>query len=261
MNAMNPPRTCRSSRSCLFVPANRPERIAKAWDSGADSVIVDLEVAVAAEVKRAAREALAAALDPQRPVMLRINGLDTPWFEDDARFAARPGIDSVMLPKAAAPDDVAALRRLCGDRPVLALIETARGLADVRAIASAPGVARLVFGSIDFQLYLDIDVEEDGEALQPLRAQIVLASRLAGIAPPVDGVTTAIDDTGRISADAQRARACGFSGKLCVHPKQVAAVNAAFSPGPGQLVWARRDAPVLARAALLLGASRTRRAA
>lgn len=250
---MTPPRSCRSSRSCLLVPANRPERIARAWDSGADCVIVDFEGAVAVEVKRAARDALAAALDPQRPVMLRINGLDTPWFEDDARFAARPGIDSVMLPKAAAPDDVAAVRRLCGGKPVLALIETARGLAATRAIASAPGIARLVFGSID--------VEEDGDALQPFRAQLVLASRLAGIAPPIDGVTLATDDTERVSADALRARACGFSGKLCIHARQVAAVNAAFSPGPAQLVWTRRDAPVLAQAALLLGASRTRRAA
>lgn len=250
---MTPPRSCRSSRSCLLVPANWPERIARAWDSGADCVIVDLESAVAVEVKRAARDALAAALHPQRPVMLRINGLDTPWFEDDARFAARPGIDSVMLPKAAAPDDVAAVRRLCGGKPVLALIETARGLAAARTIAAAPGIARLVFGSID--------VEEDGEALQPLRAQLVLASRLAGIAPPIDGATMAIDDSGRVSADALRARACGFSGKLCIHPRQVAAVNAAFSPRPAQPVWTRRDAPVLARAALLLGASRTRRAA
>ncbi|HSV36609.1 MAG TPA: CoA ester lyase, partial [Ramlibacter sp.] len=215
-------------RSLLFVPADRPERIAKAWTSDADSVIVDLEDAVAPDAKLAARHGLPAMLDANRPVVLRINGLDTPWFDDDARLAAHPGVAAVMLPKAAGADDVAALRSRCGGKPVLALIETALGLHRVDAIASAPGVARLVFGSIDFQL--DMDIEDEDEALRPYRAQLVLASRVAQLAAPVDGVTVAIDDAERIGADARRARAFGFGGKLCIHPRQVAVVNAAFSP-------------------------------
>jgi citrate lyase subunit beta / citryl-CoA lyase len=257
-------------RSYLFVPADRPERVAKAMASGADAVIVDLEDAVAPDAKRAARDGLMAVLAASRPVVLRVNGRDTPWFDDDARFAAHPAVAAVMCPKTAQADDVAALRSECGDKPVLALIETARGMAAASVVAATPGVARLVFGSIDFQL--DLDIEDDDGALRSFRSQLVLASRVAGLPSPVDGVTVAIDDAGQVDADARRARAFGFGAKLCIHPKQVAAVNAAFSPSPDQLAWARRvvaashaaggaavavdgrmvDAPVLARALRLL---------
>ena len=151
-------------RSYLFVPADRPERFAKARSSGADAVIVDLEDAVAPGAKAAARAGLTAALDAEHPVVLRINGRDTMWFEDDARVAVHPGVAAVMCPKASSADDIAALRSRCGDKPVLALIETARGMAGASLIAVASGVARLVFGSLDFQL--DMDIEDDDEALQ-----------------------------------------------------------------------------------------------
>jgi len=261
-------------RSLLFVPGDRPERFAKALASGADAVIVDLEDAVAPAAKVAARDALAAHLVVRAGVVLRINGRDTPWFDDDARAAAHPAIVAVMCPKTSSADDIAALRSRCGDKPVLALIETARGLAGIGGIAAAPGVARLVFGSIDFQL--DMDIEDDGDALQPFRAQLVLASRVAGLSAPVDGVTTATDDAATLARDSRRARASGFGGKLCIHPRQVAAVNAAFTPSPEQLAWALRvvaaaqasagaavavdgkmvDAPVFARASRLLAAVR-----
>jgi citrate lyase subunit beta/citryl-CoA lyase len=259
-------------RSYLFVPGDRPERIAKARASGADTVIVDLEDAVAPGSKPAARAAVAGALDAARPVVLRINGADTGWFADDARLAAHPGVAAVLLPKAASVDAVAALRSASG-KAVLALVETAAGMANVDALA-AGGVARLVFGSIDFQL--DLDIADDDLALLPFRARLVLASRLANLPPPVDGVTTALDDAARIGAEARRARALGFGAKLCIHPKQVAIVNEAFSPSPAELQWAQRvvdaaasaagaavavdgrmvDAPVLARARRLLDAGR-----
>lgn len=261
-------------RSYLFVPADRPERFEKAHGSGADAVIVDLEDALAPAAKTAARDRLAASLDAGRPIVLRINGRDTPWFDDDARVALHPGVGAVLCPKAGSADDIAALRSLCGDKPVLALIETARGMADARRIAAAHGVARLMFGSIDFQL--DLDIEDDDEALRSFRAMLVLASRVAGLPAPVDGVTPAIDDARQVGADARRARALGFGGKLCIHPAQVAVVNAAFSPSPEQIAWARRvaeasraaggaavavdgkmvDVPVLARALRLLAGER-----
>ena len=267
-------------RSYLFVPADRPERIAKARGCGADAVIVDLEDAVAPGAKSRARDALLATLDAARPVVLRINGRDTPWFDDDARFAMHPGVAAVVCPKASSVDDVAAVRSLCGGKPVLALIETARGMAAVDLIAGAPGVARLVFGSIDFQLDLDID-DDSEEALQPYRAMLVLSARVAGLPAPVDGVSVAIDDAARTAAEARRARATGFGGKLCIHPKQVAAVNTAFSAGEARLAWARRvveaagaargaavavdgkmvDAPVLARARRWLSAENSASAA
>jgi citrate lyase subunit beta/citryl-CoA lyase len=256
-------------RSCLFVPADRVERIAKARASGADAVIVDLEDAVAPAAKTAARDALAGT-PLAHPVGLRINGRDTPWFDDDARLAALPGVAAVMLPKACAADDIAAVRAASGGKPVLALIETARGLHAAAALALTEGVSRLVFGSIDFQL--DLDIDDDDEALRAFRSQLVLISRVAGLPAPIDGVTVDIDDIDRVAADARRARAFGFGGKLCIHPKQVGAVNEAFSPSAHQVAWARRvvelshvsngaavavdgkmvDTPVLARARRLL---------
>jgi len=261
-------------RSYLFVPGDRPERIAKARAGGADAVIVDLEDAVAPGNKALARDAVAGALDAAAPVVLRVNGADTAWFGDDARLAAHPGVAAVMLPKAASAEPVAALRAASGGKPVLALIESAAGMANLKALAATAGVARLVFGSIDFQL--DLDIADDDLALLPFRMRIVLASRVANLPAPVDGVTTALDDATRIEAEARRARSLGFGGKLCIHPRQVAIVNEAFSPSAADLAWAQRvvdaaaasggaavavdgkmvDAPVLARARRLLAARR-----
>jgi citrate lyase subunit beta/citryl-CoA lyase len=95
-----------------------------------------------------------------------------------------------------------------------------------------------MFGSIDFQA--DMNIEGEGDELLLFRSRIVLASRLAGLQAPVDGVSTAIDDTGSVQADAQRARRLGFGGKLCIHPKQVGVVNQGFSPTPAQIEWAQR---------------------
>ena len=127
--------------------------------------------------------------------------------------------------------------RLPGRR-LLPLVETARGCHGARRLAATAGVDRLVFGSIDLQL--DLGIDGDGDELLAFRSALVLASRLGGCAAPVDGVSTAIDDAAVVLGDAGRARREGFSGKLCIHPKQVAAVNAAFSPAASELDWARR---------------------
>ncbi|URI09936.1 CoA ester lyase [Aquincola tertiaricarbonis] len=228
----------KAARSYLFVPASRPERIAKALASGADAVVVDLEDAVPPEAKATARAQLQAWLEgPQAaPVVLRINGCDTQEFGDDLALCRHPQVAAVMLPKAERPEDIA--RVADTGRPVLALVETAAAIDALRAIASAPGVQRLVFGSIDFQLDLGIDGE--GEELLFFRSQIVLASRLARLQPPVDGVSTALDDEALLRADSERARRLGFGAKLCIHPRQVAAVNAAFTPDAQAVQWAQR---------------------
>lgn len=225
-------------RSYLFVPADRPERIAKALASGADAVIVDLEDAVAPQAKPAARAQLQqwmAGADA-RPVIVRINSADTGWFTDDLALCSHPQVAAVMLPKAERAQDIA--RAAAAGKPVLPLVETAVGIDQLRLIARAPGVQRLVFGSIDFQLDLGIDGE--GEELLFFRSQIVLASRLAQLQPPVDGVSTAIDDAALLAADSDRARRLGFGAKLCIHPRQVAAVNSAFTPSDEAVHWARR---------------------
>ena len=220
-------------RSLLFVPGSRPERFAKALAAGASQVIVDLEDAVAPSDKDAARDALRNWLDAVRPVIVRVNGADTPWFADDLALCAHEGVCAVMLPKAGQPHVASVMRA------VLALVENAAAFATLGLLASTPGVARLVFGSIDFQADLGMrDATEDD--LNPFRAALVLASRAAGIDAPIDGVTVAIDDEARLGEDVLRARRLGFAGKLCIHPRQVARVNALFAPSKQEVEWARR---------------------
>lgn len=225
-------------RSALFVPANRPTRIEKALAVGADAVIIDLEDAVPPDEKIQARSILATRLTPERPVIVRINGADTPWFRDDCAILHLPGIAGVILPKAERIDEVFLLSCAGAGVPVLPIIETALGLNSVQVIARARGVHCLVFGSIDFQL--DLGITEASDELLPYRAQIVLASRLAGIAAPIDGVSTALDAPDSLRADCQRSRRLGFGGKLCIHPKQVEIVNASFAPSEDEVAWAHR---------------------
>src|SRR6188474_1543314 len=124
------------ARSYLFVPADRPERFAKAQASGADVVIIDLEDAVAPHAKATARAALVNWLDAgQGPVAVRINGADTAWFADDLALAARPGVMAVMLPKAERAGDLARIRAVVPSAALLPLVETAKGIDRVREIA------------------------------------------------------------------------------------------------------------------------------
>lgn len=240
---MNPPAPL--PRSYLFVPGNRPERFDKACAAGADAVIVDLEDAVPFADKAAAREAVAAWLSAEKPVLVRINGADTDWFGADLALCRMPGVAGVVLPKAEQAGDIARLRA-AGATAVLPLIESAAGIDHLRAISAARGVQRLMFGSIDFQL--DLGIPGEREELLFFRSQLVLASRLAGLAAPVDGVSTALDDAERLADDARHARQMGFGAKLCIHPKQVDAVNRCFTPGAHELAWAGRVLEAAARA-------------
>jgi citrate lyase subunit beta/citryl-CoA lyase len=231
-------------RSYLFVPADRPERFAKALASRADAVIVDLEDAVALTAKDAARDALGAWLattDRESRIIVRINAVDTPWFTTDLALCQSPSVSAVMVPKAERAADLD-----CGGKVVLPLIETASGIDAVRVLARVPCVQRLVFGSIDLQL--DLGTDGDGEELLMFRSQLVLASRLAGLASPVDGVCTEIGDAEQLRSDTRRARRLGFGAKLCIHPKQVEVVNAGFSPSEEEIKWARRVRDAAAQA-------------
>jgi citrate lyase subunit beta/citryl-CoA lyase len=233
------------ARSYLYVPGNRPDRFDKACAAGADAVIVDLEDAVPPAEKAAARTALAAWLSPTKAVLVRVNAADTEWFEDDLAACDAAGVVGVVLPKAERIGD--AVISLCrrNGLALLPLIETAAGMARSAVVAATPCVQRLLFGTIDFQFELDID--GDGDELLAFRSQLVLASRLAGIQPPVDGPCTLLEDTALLVADSRRARKLGFGGKLCIHPKQVAIVNAAFSPDAAEVAWARRVLDAAAR--------------
>ncbi|RCX09701.1 HpcH/HpaI aldolase/citrate lyase family protein [Extensimonas vulgaris] len=240
-------------RTYLFVPADHPERIAKARASGADVVIIDLEDAVPPDAKPRAREALAQVLDQamaQTPtqgagsgavLLVRINAAGTPWFEDDLELCRHPGVDSIMLPKAEGIDEVCAVVETTF-KDVIPIIESARGVHETAQVARVPGVVRLAFGSVDLALDLGIDCAPEGEEIEllPFRAQLVLAARLAGLAAPIDGVSTAIHDLPRLQKDAERSRRQGFGAKLCIHPQQIATVRAVFAPSAERVAWAQR---------------------
>ena len=224
-------------RSFLFVPAHRIDRVPKALAAGADAVIVDLEDAVAPADKASAREQ-ARGLEKAR-VFVRINGPDTEWFGDDLALCSAIAAKGVIVAKAEETSQIEHAARAVGPASaILPLIESARGFANVDAIARAAQVQRLVFGSIDFQLDLGISGERD--ELLYFRSGLVLASRLAGIQPPLDGVTVEINDAARVSDDALYGKRLGFGGKLCIHPKQVEPVNAVYYPSEDEIAWAKR---------------------
>jgi citrate lyase subunit beta/citryl-CoA lyase len=223
----------------LFVPGNRPDRFDKALNSGADAIILDLEDAVDPASKDAAREAVGAWLDSGHAgdgrVLVRINDDTTVWYGGDCALLDRFGSVGVVLPKAERAEQIAALPK---GGIVVPLIETARGLRAVDEIAAADGVERLAFGTLDFAADLDLSGDERG-LIQPAM-MIALASRCAEKAAPVAGVTPAIDDMDALKRDLDFARAFGFTAKLCIHPRQVAAVREALAPTPAEQGWARR---------------------
>jgi citrate lyase subunit beta/citryl-CoA lyase len=200
-------------------------------------VIVDLEDAVAPSDKTAAREK--ARLLAENRVFVRVNGPDTEWFEEDLELCAAIAGRGVIVPKSEEASHLErVVERIGGAVPVLPLIETARGFANADALCRSPNVQRLVFGSVDFQLDLGITGERD--ELLYFRSGLVLASKLAGIQAPVDGVTVDIADSSRVRDDAAYGKRLGFGGKLCIHPKQVEHVNAIYSPSEAEVAWAKR---------------------
>jgi citrate lyase subunit beta/citryl-CoA lyase len=231
------------ARTYLFVPGDRPERFDKALASGADAVILDLEDAVTPDAKPAARAHVAARLRAASPadlarLVVRINDASTPMFDADLAMLRECAAPVVMLPKAELPEGIATVRAACPQIAVLALIESARGVLNAEALAEAPGVQRLVFGTMDFAL--DLGLSGDPVGFDYAASRLALASRVAGLAAPIAGVTPEIADLAPLRADLQRARAHGFSAKLCIHPKQVTAVHEALRPSAEELAWAGR---------------------
>jgi citrate lyase subunit beta / citryl-CoA lyase len=229
--------------SYLFVPGNRPERFDKAIASGADAIIIDLEDAVASDDKSKARDHIAAWLATQsgaaERVLVRINDAATPWFDADLALVRDSGIRGVMLPKA---EDASQIDRVRGALPsggfVVPIIESARGVYAVDAIAACAAVQRIAFGTLDYTV--DLGLSDDDRGLLYPSCKIAIASRVAGLLPPIAGVTVDIADESKLLADLAFARACGFGAKLCIHPKQVATLHRAMTPRPEEIAWARR---------------------
>ncbi len=276
--------------TALFVPGDRPDRYAKAAASGADVVIIDLEDAVAPGDKAAARDAAASALRP-RPgaeagsglsALVRINDPETPLGMADlamlVELIRQPGhgLIGVVVPKAGSAPALSTVIEAVGggdaagqgvDGPaVVALIESALGVAAVRTLAAVPGLTRLAFGALDFAL--DVGAEVDALTGQLARAEVVIASRAAGLSAPLESPSTSLSDTAQIESTSRYARTLGFGGRLCIHPAQLAAVRAGFAPSADDVAWARRiagtgdsvarvedqmvDRPVLERARAIL---------
>ncbi len=261
-------------RSALFVPASRPERIPKALASGADRVIIDLEDAVEEPAKEQARENLDAFLaeHPDATVLVRVNAPGHWAHEADLSLCRRhAGIGGILLPKAETVEQISVAH--AKGKPVWPIIESASGLVALPQLAAATGVERLLFGSLD--LALDLKLRTGSEAavqvLGHARYAVLLHSRVAGLAAPLDGVYPAIQDVEGLHRHVQFARDMGFGGALCIHPNQVSIIHRALRPSAEELEWARRivlgadsgagvftidgqmiDAPVILRARALL---------
>ena len=237
----------------MFAPGNHPRRVEKVFDLGADVVILDLEDAVATAEKVATRALVVAALRKPRRVLgyVRINSIETEWCRDDIRAVVGPWLDGIVLPKAqsaaalvqvdgwlAEAERVAGLP--AGELDLLPIVETARGIESATEIATATArVHRLAFGGGDYTHDLDLIWTPEEHELAYARAKLTHASRAAGIEPPIDTVVLEVKDLERFKRSARNGRGMGFQGKLCIHPDQVAACNAAFTPSAAEVEQAR----------------------
>lgn len=225
-----------TARTFLFTPGDRPDRFGKAAASAADVVVLDLEDAVSPARKPEAREHIRAWLRDGNTAVVRINAAGTPWHDSDVAMAAETPA-AVMVPKAEDPAGLAAIARRVP--AVIPLVETAAGILGAPAICAAPSVVRPAFGSVDLGAQLGVD-HRSHDALRHARSALVLAAAAAGCAGPIDGVTTALDDSAVLRADTEHAVLLGFTGKLCVHPRQIEVVHEALAPSAEDVEWARR---------------------
>ena len=222
----------------LFVPGDRPDRFGKALTSGADRIIIDLEDAVLADNKMAARDAIAAAALDWQNVIVRINPVDTVHFEFDMSLLRSVPVRMVMVPKAESPDMIIRVDRSLDKKcALLPQIETVKSLFTLQDILHTDRVDRVAFGHLDFAL--DLGSSADKDALLLARSQIVLHSRYADKPPPIDSVTAEFHDTDTVSAEAKEAKNLGFGGKLIIHPAQELPVKRGFAPSPADIEWAK----------------------
>ena len=225
------------------MPGDRPDRFRKAASSGAGAVIADLEDSVGAAAKEQARDAVARWLaeKPSAPVWVRVNNCPE-LMADDMAMAARSQAAGVVIPKAAAEAcDASGL-------PVHALIETAAGAAAMAEIAASPRVVRLALGEADLCSELGIIPSADARELWAIRSAAVVASAAAGLEPPVGPAPTALEDDEALERTSRQLRRQGFGGRSVIHPRQIAAVHAAFAPGEAEVGQARRVVAAFAAA-------------
>lgn len=229
-----------TARSLLFAPGNDARKLEKALAAGADAVVADLEDAVPAGEKEAARAVARRVLDSAATgslVAVRVNGIGTEHWEADLQAVADLELDVLVLPKAT-PEAVGALG--ADGPPVVAIVESAIGVRQAYDTARLPRVAALVLGAVDLGLELGLEPRPDGQEVLYARSRLVVDSAAAGIRSPFDLVHVDTRDDEGLEAEARLARSLGFRGKACIHPAQVEIVNRVFSPTDEERDRARR---------------------
>jgi citrate lyase subunit beta/citryl-CoA lyase len=233
------PHDLRLCRSLLFLPASNPRAIDKARGLKADMIFLDLEDAVKPEEKETARAAAVAAAAEGfggRPVAIRVNQIGDPWHEADVEAVAASAADFAILPKVQSTAEMEAVAARAG-KPVLAMIETARGVLDAPRIA--PFTAGLIAGTNDLSADLGLPPGSGRAGLVHSLQAVVLAARAAGVAA-FDGVYNRLEDADGLEAECREGRAFGFDGKTLIHPNQIDAANRLFGPGAEEVEAARR---------------------
>lgn len=246
--------TFRPRRSALYMPGSNPRALEKARSLPADVVILDLEDSVAPEAKAEARDtvlrAVAAGGFGPREVVVRVNGLDTPWGHDDLAAFAPTQADAVLMPKVSCRADVLATQAALGAGTpikIWAMMETPAAMLAAAEIAQAraevPGFSVLVMGTNDLAKETRARLLPGRAAFIPWLATCLAAARSAGL-DILDGVFNDLDDTAGFETECRQGRDMGFDGKTLIHPRQIAPCNLGFSPGPEEIEWSRRIAHV-----------------
>lgn len=248
----------RPLRSFLFCPGNHARRVEKVFSAGADAAILDLEDAVAVSEKKATRALVLEALARPRACAgwVRVNAMSTPFGREDLLSVAARGVDGILLPKLDSLDELEIVDELIaegearhglheGSIRVIPMIETARALASVESICAKaakdfPRVLRFTFGAVDLALDLGMTISADEAELDYARSRIVVASRAAGLEAPLDTVWTRLKDAEGFDALCRKTRLMGYTGKLCIHPDQVAVVNGIYAPSEVEVAFARK---------------------
>lgn len=242
--------TARPRRSVLYMPGSNQRALDKGRTLPADVLILDLEDAVTPDAKAEARERIAAAVRAggygKREIVVRVNGLATPWGHDDLAGLAGCGADAVLLPKVESAGEVrqaVAVLEASGAPEGLAvwcMMETPRGILAVAEIAAAhPRVACLAMGTSDLTKDLHANHTPGREPLMTALGLCLLAARAHGLGI-LDGVHLDLDDEAGFAAACRQGRDWGFDGKTLIHPKTIAVANAAFGPSGDEIAWSRR---------------------
>ncbi len=236
----------RRLRSLLFAPAVRPDLLRKMPRTGADAIVIDLEDATPPDAKDTGRVEMRSAvadLVGQLPILVRVNDDTTPWHDDDLDSLPTEGLAGIVVPKIetiAGLDSLAARLNDRGlDMPVIGGVETALGVADARPLLAHDVISAAYFGAEDFIADLGGVRTASNDEVAYARAQVALAGRLADVTV-IDQIVADFTDDDRCRRECLQARAMGYSGKLCIHPSQVAIANEAFLPSSEEIDRARR---------------------